>query len=354
MENNIEIQQKKRYLFIDYAKCFAIYLVVLAHLNLKNIYVDTFINSFHMQIFFFLSGVCYSFKGIKVDFKNNVQKLLIPYVSFYVLSYPYWLLKNFLFNHKNFSFNNYLLKPFLGLLFGNVADTSCSSMVIGAVWFLLALFLIKTIFSFMYNLPLYIKIIVNFAIVVIALLLVNYNIFMPLSLRPCMFCLPFFELGFALKKNIMNIIKIDFKVRLLVIILLFLSICSLSKLNGFFHVSDGVYGNNIFLFYINGILGSFLLIFLASLFENHKLKLLSYFGQNTLIIMIFEVYAFAPIKLITRKILNVSATNQNYMSLPLAILAAIISMFICLLPIWFINKYLPFCIGKKKTRSNEK
>ena len=47
---------KKRILWIDYAKAFAMFFVVIGHVNSGN-YLTNWIYSFHMPLFFFLSGI---------------------------------------------------------------------------------------------------------------------------------------------------------------------------------------------------------------------------------------------------------------------------------------------------------
>ena len=53
----LEHQKKSRIIFIDWARLIGIFLVILGHLNLKNQTANTMINSFHMPLFFFLSGI---------------------------------------------------------------------------------------------------------------------------------------------------------------------------------------------------------------------------------------------------------------------------------------------------------
>ena len=47
---------KKRILWIDYAKAFAMFFVIFGHVNSGN-YLTNWIYSFHMPLFFLLSGI---------------------------------------------------------------------------------------------------------------------------------------------------------------------------------------------------------------------------------------------------------------------------------------------------------
>lgn len=51
----------KRILWIDYAKSICIYLVLLGHAHASQPVTD-FIYTFHMPLFFFLSGCLFSFE----------------------------------------------------------------------------------------------------------------------------------------------------------------------------------------------------------------------------------------------------------------------------------------------------
>lgn len=86
------MNHSKRLLFIDFLKGIAILCVVIGHIaafNPKcNILID-FIYSFHMPLFFFISGYLYQ-KSSVIDIKFNVLKkissLLVPYIAISILA----------------------------------------------------------------------------------------------------------------------------------------------------------------------------------------------------------------------------------------------------------------------------
>ena len=80
----METQKKERIVWIDVAKGFSIWLVALGHLGLSNVsYIGDWISSFHVPVFFFVSGMLFS---TKYDVKMFVQKrdktLIRPYFYF--------------------------------------------------------------------------------------------------------------------------------------------------------------------------------------------------------------------------------------------------------------------------------
>jgi fucose 4-O-acetylase-like acetyltransferase len=110
-------QKPERKIWIDFAKAIGIWLVILGHMpllpNLKNI-----IYSFHMPLFFFISGFLEKNNGIKYAIYNGFQKLIVPYISYNCIFYIYWLVIVFLRHYDIYSNESlvYLLcKPIIGM-----------------------------------------------------------------------------------------------------------------------------------------------------------------------------------------------------------------------------------------------
>lgn len=348
MIDTIDTQKRnERLLYIDWAKFWGIYLVILGHLNISNFRINLLINSCHMQLFFFLSGLCFKHDNNINNFKKNVKALLLPYLSFQILCYPYWFLRNYFQNHVDMNRIDYCIKPLLGFLYGIVSDTKYTSMIIGATWFLLSLFCIKTIANILIDINYMMRNIILIFLIIISILVKSFGIMLPWSLNSSFLCLPIFLLGYYCKDYIKIIIQQNIKLKLFYIVILFIVYYSLTEMNGLYHVGDGLYGNNIVLYYINALTGSLIIILLSSLF-NKMNNYISVLSRNTLIIMCMEVYIYAPFKLVYTRLYHINPTNQEYMPLLVGLVIALISLFLSYIPCWFINRYIPFCIGKTK------
>lgn len=88
--------EKKRLYYIDIAKGIAIFLVVLGHTYRGNI-VQNWLYSFHMPLFFFISGWLYEGKnnfedGFPKFVLKRTRRLLIPYFVFLMLNFVYWII----------------------------------------------------------------------------------------------------------------------------------------------------------------------------------------------------------------------------------------------------------------------
>lgn len=127
---------KQRIQFIDLAKGFAILLVIIGHIDTIP-YVKHLIYSFHMPLFFILSG--YFFKNeesFRKAFKKLFSTLIIPYLIVGGIMRVYAMTENTL-NGQPFSWIDLLSLPFvLWKWKGDVVSA-------GAIWFLPVLFLSK-------------------------------------------------------------------------------------------------------------------------------------------------------------------------------------------------------------------
>lgn len=85
--------EKRRMSYIDIAKGIGIFLVILGHTYRRNI-VQNWLYSFHMPLFFFISGWLYC-EIDKKDYVKLVTKkargLIMPYAVFIMLNFLYWL-----------------------------------------------------------------------------------------------------------------------------------------------------------------------------------------------------------------------------------------------------------------------
>lgn len=182
--------------WIDTSRGIAIFLVVLGHV-LRNDISYIYIYSFHMPLFFFLSGLVldrnkYTFKSF---FRNRFNTLVLPYAFFYLLTYVYWLLIE---NHFR-SFDMAWYKPLLGLVYGgqyrNLMDHN------GILWFLPCLFVVEMLFFAISTLK---KIKLQVVVVVVMLFVGSQiKIVLPWCLNIAMCALLFFYLGNIFRQRIM-------------------------------------------------------------------------------------------------------------------------------------------------------
>jgi fucose 4-O-acetylase-like acetyltransferase len=114
--------------WIDIAKGIGIMLVVIGHLISRDSYLGQFIGSFHMPLFFLLSGMCFrpeKYPTFLPFLKKRVNQLLIPLLLFNLII--------FLVDYLCFGFDK-AFEPFSEYHFH------------GAQWFIFVLFLLELAF----------------------------------------------------------------------------------------------------------------------------------------------------------------------------------------------------------------
>lgn len=128
-----------RHQFIDIAKLGGIFFVILGHLP-TSAYIHTYIYSFHMPLFFIISGYLHKPYSNQETIKRNTYTLIIPYILLFTCVQILELQDIFRRGNINFS------------LVGSTLATSFKAMIlgepriyVGPLWFLISLFEIKII-----------------------------------------------------------------------------------------------------------------------------------------------------------------------------------------------------------------
>ncbi len=139
---------KKRIDWLDVSKAIAVILMVIGHTPQLAPGVRTLIFSFHMPLFFILSG--YTFR-IPADsmmfFKKSAKRLLLPYaVTVFMAALLHFVKQSFWFHAAN-PFDNFFYYIKAGLYGSGVTVRPFSDIpAIGSIWFLPCLFLPRLIF----------------------------------------------------------------------------------------------------------------------------------------------------------------------------------------------------------------
>lgn len=76
--------QLKRESYLDIAKGLGIIMVILGHIEIG--FATKWLYSFHLPLFFFVSGICFHYKENFFHYlKKKVKRCLIPYFVFGIL-----------------------------------------------------------------------------------------------------------------------------------------------------------------------------------------------------------------------------------------------------------------------------
>ena len=135
--------------YVDVAKGFAIWLMILGHFNVGDL-LHTYIYSFHIPLFFFISGMF--FRNNKPFFQNlesAVRGLLLPYFFFSIINLSICWISPYL--HPELYYNMDSIDVYRaaisGIFIGSDRVTATSFLPFGPLWFLVALFVVRVFCS---------------------------------------------------------------------------------------------------------------------------------------------------------------------------------------------------------------
>lgn len=334
----------KRENYLDIAKGIGIFLVVFAH-TYRGYDLKVVIYSFHMPLFFFISGMFFDenkFYTINKFLNSKFKTLILPYITFYLISFIYWILIE---RHIRPGGDIPYIRPLIGFVYGT--DYKDFMYPNGALWFLIALFCCEFILYLMlrYNKGLSWRLIITFLVGLIGYILSLYDLIpLPFSLSSTFMAFVFVSLGFLLK-NKSKIIKDTSNLTLLIIFTFFFAIIIIaSNYNGMIDMDYRQYQNPA-IFILIAMVGIYATLIFSKIIK--KNRYFQYWGVNTLIIMGLSEPLKRAVIAIFSKIIHIPIDyirNSILFSL-----ICVLIVFVCFIPIIYIfNTYLPIIIGKKK------
>ncbi len=345
-----------RILWIDNLKAIAIFFVVIGHTVGLPATIEKLIFSFHMPVFFWLSGMLVKDTLKEIPFlpflKAKAKKRLIPYFYFSVISYILWFV---LFRHfgTQAALNIPPVRPLIGILYGNGINYWLVHNTV--LWFFLCLFITEILFFYIIKIPSpRLLLLILFILSIIGYIDTYINkpdgFRLPWNIDIALTMAVFYGLGYALRKPILsdNIFKRDGRLADESVIILAMALYIVSSLlNDKVAVVAGLYGN-YFLFYIAALSGIFFWIAIAKGIPQSKL--FSKIGDSTLIIFPMHLLVFPFLTAIQVYIFKLP-TSLKHESVILSILYAVISILILLPVADIIYKKFPFILGivKRKT-----
>lgn len=324
----------KRIEFIDIAKAIAIFLVVFGHVIPVGTVAKTMVYSFHMPLFFILSG--YFMKGgvgssLKCLLKKKWFALMVPYLIWGGIYSE--------LNIKNLLFIGY-----------GTRETLLMAHSLSSLWFLPVMF-----FAFCYNF-IADKIICKYDVgknlvsVITIVLFLLIGILLP-HIKPfgiiwgadiAFVAAAFLKIGQLVKNNISSVAKLHENVlgaSVFVLLLIFSCTFRFSVSSDTVkHVlmANALYGN-VFVFLFNALLGSLIVLLLALLLEKleAKNKLVLAIGRNTLGIFLIH----KPIIELMCK--GYKLLGVNYDGLYVSFLTSCIVIVVSMILIYIIKRFIP-------------
>lgn len=264
----------RRIIWIDMAKVFAIMLMLLGHLHIP-IEIKNYIYSFHMPLFFLISGVLYKRNKFKAEFRKGVKRLIIPFLLMNLILFVYAVIVG------NVPLNIETLKRYsMGLL---LTENSKYILAAGATWFFIALFVIKLISSLLLVLSYRMSLFISFVLSVTIVILSHFNIDIWLAVDSALLALPFFIVGYIAKSFVMD--TDGSKLVYLIGGVIAMSVLYfLSRWSGRVDTSYCELGKYPIFYYLNSFIGIFGVILICKLFNRCESKFIRTLSDGTILI----------------------------------------------------------------------
>ncbi len=336
---------KDRIPWIDMAKGIGIILVIFAHAPIPS-FVQQFIYSFHMPLFFFLSGYLfyndqnYNFRDF---FIKKIKALIVPYFCFSAIMYLYWLQKSVRHNLIGTSYHGTIMTPIWGTIYGIRGEYWGAHN--GTMWFLACLFLTEILFYLFWAGTKTNKrgIVSLLAICSIIGYLYSSMVSIPLpwSFDAALTAIVFYGTGYLIREYevISTENSSNFKVMLLLL--------AINLGAGFSQEMIDMFINNYhnyILFYLAAFsgIGFFLIVV-----RNMKIMpAISFIGKNSIILLAMHQFLVSPfVEYVYHFIPHIGILQQ--LSFFYGILVTIGTIVVCIPIIFVINAYFPFIIGKR-------
>lgn len=323
-------EPKPRIEFIDLAKGLCIFLVVMKHCGALP--ETAILSMLRMPLYFLLSGLFFkTYGGVKNLILKKTNKLVIPMVTFYLLGELAFLALNYwkpdLLHIQN-------RHAFIDLF----TDRHMFNL---PVWFLLGLFWCNVLFVLISTAIKndYLRIILITIIGAIGYTLGQYRIILPLFIDTAMTALPFFCIGYYLKKT-----PILYPNRFDRYNWLFCLVCGLIVACNTFVPSCGqnsYYANKLsggVWAYIFSLAAVMCALFLCKMIKH--LPLISYVGRYSIIILVLHYILKRPAEFITVSIFGDDFSYRGLLIFAITMVINIVCIPLCL-------RFIPYLVAQK-------
>lgn len=245
-----------RVYYLDLAKVLATFLVVYAHLFTGDSNTDLYLYAFHLPCFYLISGVFHRHNG-HVQWKKYAISLLWPTLIFFIITLIFSTIHGLILSSSFAEGVDFAKATVYGLVYGKG---------VGVYWFLIALFWCKVLTDFFLRAKKKWGFIIAWALFLIVPWALRFHL--PLLISNALMAMPFYLAGYY-GRNHLNNRTVSYYYLIPALICLVTTIL-LSLWNGKVSMVGVHFGNlprggSIPVFYLNGFIGSALILSLSLL-----------------------------------------------------------------------------------------
>ena len=317
----------KRLRYIDIAKGMAILCMVLGHTYSmqEKPFIFIWIYSFHMPLFFITSGILYRIKRSgEQKYSSLIQKktktLLIPYLIWNTIYQIFISILNFR-GGKNIWLTN-----LQHIIYFNGS----------AMWFLPVMFIASLIFLVTIKNK-YLNIILGITLAIVGINMPECSYMLEVVFRAFVGVI-FIEIGYYFYDMYIN----NFS-KIILVIVIGLDILGVQK-NGLVNLSDRLF-NNPYIYIWTACLGTYIIYKLSIYLDRRNIRLLEYWGKNSIKILCLHGFIIEIIRLVDYKIFgNVLVCMGRWEG----VVFTSIIMIILTSSMPLINKFLWWSFGERR------
>lgn len=325
----------KRIGWVDWAKSVCMFLVVLGHCHIRvsEQFVTQFIYSFHMMLFFFLSGLLCKRDLSLISLKKDLRYIMFPYFVYGALLIAFSSIRSRTFD--------------LSIMFVQMESLLVGDDIsIGPIWFLPALFICKQLF-------LLLKMVKKYPIVYLLLFALSfspvyfiskYNVNIPFFADSALCGLPFFIAGNESYAFWGNIKQLKWYKCLCIAAVLICISAFLCDYNGFVSLAGCDIGQSVFVYYINAFVALIAISIICLLFDNVKSEFITISSYGSIVIL--GIHGI-PLTIFNYYVPIFMGYEPSTYPIYLAVIYSIFTYCFCYYLIIIIEKHCPLLFGLK-------
>lgn len=326
--------------WVDTARGIGIIFVVLGHHHDHPLY--SYIYSFHMPLFFFLSGMMFkntSGQDFSTFALRRARTLLIPYFIFAPLLFAvWWALGTFVDPRVLEGYS--LTKNIIGIFY---AQGQLDYMRWGVeLWFLPCLFLTSLAYFFIARLPLLYQFVSVVVCALAGLALLHLLPFrLPWSVDIGLVALGFVWVGQQVS-GWLQARQMSWKAVVILAILLAINIIGFELNPVRVDLFLGNYGNYVW-FYLSAVSGCLFYTLLARLLP--PVTVLVFIGVNSLVFYMLHMRALTALNLIFSKVPALAVSDHTVAG---ALLVSLLQLLVLVPAVLIINRWFPWTLGRRR------
>lgn len=176
---------------------------------------------------------------------------------------------------------------------------------------------------------------------VLFFLLIGYK-FTIFSLNSVFLSIPFYIMGLLIRSNSI-VIQFDNKLfYMILLICIAFYMWNVALNNGTVDITSGIFGHSLIMFYINGLLGSYMVLLICGWF-NKPIKIVQYVGANTIIVLGVHLITLRIAKFFMIYLSDIFINNDVMLH---SFIISLFSFVFCYPFIILINRFAPWMLGR--------